>query len=209
MINLFKKTKKENIKRKGFTILELLISISIFAFMTALLLAKYGTFNQGVILTNLAYDVALTIRNAQSYGLNVKSTGRLVNDFDKSTSGVGGGSYGVHFDTANPAQFIFFVDEDGDGLYTKNGTDSPKGSDIKTTIQRGSVIGGLCVVSSGSSCSPINGSVDITFARPDPDARIKANGNSTQYASAEIALKATDGSTKTVQVNSNGQISVK
>jgi prepilin-type N-terminal cleavage/methylation domain-containing protein len=60
-------------QQKGFTIIELVVSVAIFAFMTAFLVARYGTFNQGVLLTNLAYDVALTIRNAQSYGLNVKS----------------------------------------------------------------------------------------------------------------------------------------
>ena len=40
--------------QKGYTLVELVITITIFAAMTAYLLAKYGTFNQSVALTNLA-----------------------------------------------------------------------------------------------------------------------------------------------------------
>ena len=58
---------------KGFTLIELLVCITIFVIMTALLLFKYGNFNQSVLLTNLAYDTALTIRTAQNYGLSVKA----------------------------------------------------------------------------------------------------------------------------------------
>lgn len=208
MMNYFKKNK--NIQ--GFTIVELLVSIGIFAMMTALLLAKYGTFNQGVILTNLAYDVAITIRNAQSYGLNVRSASRTLDKFEIST---GGGVYGVHFSNEEKMnnKFQFFVDSitppevPPDGIYQV----SEKLSE--TTIQRGSIVKRLCIVRSGSVCENIAGSIDITFARPDPNARIKGTltigGPEIIGNSAEITLQATDGSTKTVQVNSTGQISVK
>src|SRR6185369_4435025 len=77
------KRKKENsflsfrfklpFSKRGFTLIELLISVAIFVYMTGLLVAKYGNFNQSVLLTDLAYDVALTIRTAQTYGLSVKA----------------------------------------------------------------------------------------------------------------------------------------
>ncbi len=182
-------------KKKGFTIVELLVSIAIFALMTALLLSKYGTFNQGVILTNLAYDVALTIRNAQSYGLNVKSASRDSDLFSYP--------YGVHFDSssANNTKFIFFADVNSNGLYDV-GTDTIIS---QTTITRGSKIS-ILSRPDGGSINPL----DISYKRPDPNAIIYGNNNTgTAYTSARIQIMASDGvSIKTISVSSNGQISV-
>src|SRR4051812_36480456 len=68
-INMFSLSKKS----KGFTLVELMISVAIFIILTVLLVAKYGNFNQGVLFTNLAYDMALTLRTAQTYGLSVQN----------------------------------------------------------------------------------------------------------------------------------------
>lgn len=186
---------KNNNFEKGFTVLELVISIGIFALMSAVLLAKYGTFNQGVLLNNLAYDIALTIRNAQSYGLNVRSASRSLNLFDNP--------YGVHFDlVGNPTQFIFFVDLNGNGVYD----DNPQLADLaKTTITRGSFISDLCV----SNCTRNADSVDITFKRPDPNAIIKIEGRPLEYYSdADITITAVDGLSRKIKVRSTGQITV-
>jgi len=191
--------------KSGFTIVELLVSIGIFAMMTALLLAKYGNFNQGVILTNLAYDVALTIRNAQSYGLNVKSATRVTNDFSKP--------YGVRLScdattTTIPANgvdntyFIFYSDTDGSGTYsTGDGV-------ISTTFYtRGARTGSIYETSDPGTCGASK-YVDIVFKRPDPNAIIKVNGGPTALSNIYITVKALDGSTRKILVNSNGQISV-
>lgn len=217
-MKLFSKQINKKVNRQsqsGFTIVELIVSLAIFAIMTSLILSKYGKFDQGVILTNLAYDVALTIRNAQSYGLNVRSASRDTNAFDivNGPASNSGGSYGVHFDTSTPTEFIFFVDEDGDGIYDvgngngNNGNNNGNATDQKTTIKRGSSISSMCV-SNTKSC---NGAgtvqkLDITFKRPDPNAIIMAN--SIKYGYAEIVLKAVDNTTRKVIVNFTGQISV-
>lgn len=209
-----KKVNRQN--QSGFTIVELIVSLAIFAIMTSLVLSKYGKFDQGVILTNLAYDVALTIRNAQSYGLNVRSASRDANAFDRVSGPVtnSGGSYGVHFDMSTPTEFIFFVDEDGDGVYdndskkNNNGNNGGNATDQKTTIKRGSSISSMCV-SNTKSCTVGGVSVqklDITFKRPDPNAIIMAND--IKYGYAEIVLKAVDNTTRKVIVNFTGQISV-
>lgn len=186
------KIKKE---QKGFTIIELLISIGIFAIMTGLLLAKYGTFNQSVLLTNLAYDVALTLRSAQSYGLNVRSASATSDAFDYP--------YGVHF-IKGASEFVFFSDNNSNGLYG-GGTEKIS----STLIKRGSIISNLCA-GSETSCTTVanNSYLDVTFKRPDPNAIIKASGL-TNPSYAEITLQATDGSIKTVVVRSTGQIEVK
>lgn len=195
--------------QKGFTIIELVVSVAIFALMTALLLAKYGTFNQGILLTNLAYDVALTIRNAQSYGLNVKSVpaGGLnySNQFDYA--------YGVHFDkssSGNPAantQVIFFADLDGDREYDT-------GEKISAyTIKRGNYVHSFCGGPGSCSVPTVFGSVDITFKRPNPDATIIAKDTTGGLINASITyliiyFSPPTGAQKKIRINSAGQINI-
>jgi len=194
--------KKNTLKNnKGFTIVELIVSIGIFAFMTALLLAKYGNFNQGVLLNNLAYDIALTIRNAQSYGLNVKSASRSSNEFLYP--------YGVYFDTSTgkDTSFIFFTDRNSDGLYTESSNPATKDLIIsKTSITRGSKIS---TIYRDNNTNNSLTSLNITFKRPDPNAIIKANGaTGTLYPNAQIRVMAIDGTYRDINVSSVGQISV-
>jgi prepilin-type N-terminal cleavage/methylation domain-containing protein len=189
--------------KKGFTILELIVSIAIFALMTALVISKYGTFNQGVILTNLAYDIALTIRNAQTYGLNVKSADRDQNHF----SGERGGTYGVHFskNDSDNTEFTFFVDL---GL-TPNGVYDTGEFLSKTIIKNGSRITKICT--GPGQCAKLS-AVDITFRRPNPNAIIKTYDNdNTDNAKVDkvyIIVSSRDGNYKIINVNSTGQISV-
>ena len=209
--------KKFNLKQKGFTIIELMITIFIFATMTTYLLAKYGTFNQSILLTNLAYDVALTIRTAQSYGLNVKSV--ATNPADSLSFSY---PYGVHFDvsSAHNKSFIFFADQDlvtadqfGDGTYDSGDDDEEFPLDEKIsayTIKRGSYISGICVKNEEDEECTAADKLDVSFRRPDPDAIIigEAEGSLSEWRYAEVNLSATDGSTKKIIVRSTGQIAI-
>ncbi len=187
---------------KGFTVVELVVSIAIFALMTALLLAKYGTFNDGVLMTNLAYDVALTIRNAQSYSLNVKSApSGGANYSDQFNYG-----YGVHFDIVNNKQIIFFVDTDGDQEYDS-------GEQISVyNLKRGSILRAICV--GPTSCSgPATYSLDVSFKRPNPDAILFARDTASHavisgVGYAIIEFNSSNGTRKRIRLNSGGQINV-
>ncbi|MEI6057774.1 MAG: type II secretion system protein [bacterium] len=208
--------KKITARSAGFTLLELLISISIFAFMTAFLVAKYGTFNQGILLTNLAYDTALTIRSAQSYGLNVQGQA-------STTAGLAFNyAYGVHFDIDNPTQFIMFVDLCQDLRYRKfgppmllcrNGTTHVNEIISTYTFRKGFSIEHLCL-GSMLDCKPLNTGegLDVTFKRPSPDAIIQNTATdidpAVRHTYAEIGLKATDGSVKRIIIQSTGQVDI-
>lgn len=90
----------------------MLFVIGIFGILTAIVVFNYGNFNNNVIMTNLAYEVALEIRQAQVYSLGVRSAGATpgassdVRDaFDTR--------YGVYFDLgqeAGPTNFVSFAD---------------------------------------------------------------------------------------------------
>lgn len=201
--------KKSGQGNKGFTIVELMVSVGIFALMTALLLAKYGTFNQGILLTNLAYDLALTIRNAQSYGVNVKSAPTGIANYSNEFNL----PYGVYIDDgvsikALPKnEVVFFVDLNNNQKYDPGATPSELIS--KYTMKRGSYVSSICVNQLYSCGSANFHNLHLTFVRPDPRATIKSDHSSIYLVYAEIVLKSSDGKSKKVTINDLGQIVIK
>ncbi len=181
---------------RGFTLVELLVSISIFVFMTGLVLTRYRSFDQNVFLTNLAHDVVLTVRTAQNYGLNVKGAENSFN--------VG---YGVHLDSTsgnNKSTTIFAFPRSNEAVYAQAITSSK----ITQAMGRGAFVSALCAGASSSNC-PTRNSLDISFKRPDLDAIICANGScATPHTYARITLSSSGGSIRHVIVQSSGQISI-
>ncbi len=188
--------KKVHFKKRAFTLVELLVSVGIFVAMTSLVVGKYGNFNQSVLLTDLAYDVALTIRLAQSYGTSVKAS---------ETGSSFQYAYGVHLDTTagNNQQIVLFADSNSSFV----GYD-PADEIVSTyAIKRGAVISHYCTIS-GSCTTGTPGTLDVLFKRPDPNALICLNGTLCADTFVQIMLKSTDGSLRSVKVYNNGQISV-
>lgn len=179
----------------GFSLVELLVTVGIFSFISVSIFVKNSNFNSSVLLTNLAYDVALSIREAQIYGLSVREFNQ---SFDVA--------YGVNMNSNNDLNYIFFADADKNGRY-----DVGDGLLENYSIKKGNRISDFCATpSSGSERCKSTGditSLDITFLRPNPDAIIKTNLAET-YGTAKIYLESPSGSRRTVVVESTGQISV-
>jgi len=178
-------------KRKGgFTLIELVVTIAIVALISGITLFNYHTFSGGVVLENLAYEVALAVRQAQFFGINVKETGGSFQS-----------GYGVYFDIDNPGQFVLFADINNDHSYDSD--------DIVVDLYkmtRGLSIQKLCVDSDCSSSQKLS----ITFIRPDPNAIIKVENNSIEYSEAEIYVGSPDSDVpnKIITVGVAGLISV-
>lgn len=197
--------------KRGFTLIELLISVAIFVIMTALVVANYGNFNTSTLLTDTAYNVALVLRTAQTFGLSVKNATAGQTEFSYP--------YGVDFNVAASSGgscagtnsfntlIVFFADSEGTGAC--GSTDTL----VNTyTLTRGASVSGLCA-GTGSVCTTSAGSVtqlDITYLRPNPEAKICVNGLSSQcgYTYAQITIQGSDKSTRSISVYENGQISV-
>ena len=198
---------EKNIGYKGgFTILELLVVSAIFVTITTITLIKFSLFNNVILTTNLAYDIALTIRQAQTFGLNVRG-------FDP-----GGGTefnigYGVHFEDSANNSYILFADLDKNMKYDP---DKPELVEL-FTMGGGHTIKRFCgmELSNVESCtddssSPIN-NLDIVFIRPNPEAFIKSynpNGDYQDYQRGSITITSPQGVDREVRVYSTGQISI-
>jgi prepilin-type N-terminal cleavage/methylation domain-containing protein len=193
--------------QKGFTLVELLVTLTIFVILTGVVLFSQSKFNGTILLTNLAYDTALTVREAQTYGINIKGFSGT-NQFLP---------YGVHFEEMTKS-FILFADQDysdeedpGTGIFSGS-TSTCKTSDgcvSRYSIKRGNYISNLYADNDGD-CSDEKTKLNITFIRPNPDAIIKADDDpNTTYGRACIELSGTDGSKRTVVVQSNGLIEIK
>lgn len=192
---------------------ELLISMGIFVTMTSFVVSKFGNFNTNTLLTDTAYDVALVVHLAQTYGLSVRNVGNtgLVNftapyGVDFSTSeGQGGGP------TSNNRNIVLFAEASGDVDYIYDAEDVAINSYL---ISRGGYIQRLCVATNTETCSQAGASVtrmSISFERPNPEAKIYgfSGGQWVTGPYAEILIAGNDGASRTVFVRQNGQVSVK
>ncbi len=181
---------------RGLTLIELLVVMGIFSVISLVVLANHSRFNSSVLLGSLAYDIALSIREAQVYGLSVKEYG--------SNFQVG---YGLRF--ASASSYTFFADTNANKRY-----DSGVDSIVQTfSVGRGHTIQSFCGITSAgveecsNSASNAIDHLDIVFFRPDPDALFSSN-SSTLYSRGKVVVTSPSGETRTISVVSTGQISV-
>ncbi len=191
---------------RGFTLIELLAVISIMAIITSILLIRQQQFDSSTLLRSLSYSVALSVRQAQVYGVSIE---------EYSTSGGSGQyapAYGLYFSSADPSHYYLFADVNG------NGQPPTPNQDIQAfTLSPGYTISGFCA-SQGSTC--VGGSsgtyLIVEFHRPNPDAcfatsaepGVCAAGETPIYSSAYIQLASQNGSTRSVTISSTGEIAV-
>lgn len=188
--------------------MELLVVTGIIIVVTAVVLANNSRFGGVVTLENLTFDVALTIRQAQVYGISVAR-------FGTNTFSAG---YGVDFSLSSPTTYALFADAiEANGLYD---CPSPGTSNCElvqsVTLNQGYRVSDLCITSgSGVETCGQTSHVDILFQRPEPDAWISADefscilANGSCKASARIVLTSPRGDVASVVVENNGQISVR
>ncbi len=198
----------------GFSLIELIVSISIFLLLSSVTLVNHSKFSGAVELENLAYDVALSIRQAQVFGLSVKEFEPRSGEFQQG--------YGVHFNKNTPTKFVIFTDRDltsygGPPINSQYDTTVPCGvvgtECIETfTIRKGNRISDFCARLSSSiqRCVSLGdlSYINIIFVRPDPDAVITSDVVSEIYTDAVVTVKSPKGIERDVVTQLTGQISI-
>lgn len=222
-----------HLETTGFTIVELLVVTGIFAMMTTLVLANYPRFNAQIILENTAYEVALEVRQAQSFGLGVREAAAVADVFP---------GYGVRVPdiTIDNTKIFLYADipsmpgGDGNNMYDGGTncipgidecvevlqlqkyavyavcgnwrTDYPSEPAFRETADVDAYVGtGHCAIDS----------LDINFTRPNPDAFLQGYAGGVVdhplpngYSDIAIVIATSDGHVRTVVVWSTGQITV-
>lgn len=187
---------------KGFTIIEMMVSVVIFSIITSVVIFNHGKFNSSINVTNLSYEVALAIRQAQVYGLAVKQDG--ISDSVEY-------AYGVHFSKSSSQVFYIFADKDDNQQFDPFGDPCDGTEECQESIEiRGDV------EVSNLSTDAVSDSQDLTvlFLRPNPVAIIRDEGNlgdsSSGRQQAVITLRSEKADkSKEVVVELSGQISVR
>jgi prepilin-type N-terminal cleavage/methylation domain-containing protein len=91
----------------GFTLVEMMVVMTLVTILATVIIFNHQKFNDNLELTNLSYEVALSLRQAQVYGVSVK-------EFKEGTTEEQrfGTPYGVHFNSRTSVlqkQFIFLL----------------------------------------------------------------------------------------------------
>lgn len=186
---------------RGFTLAELIVSVSIIVTFSLIFLVKYRTFTSSVHLSSLAYDVGLALREAQVYGISVRE--QSLGDFSYA--------YGVRFHMSNPTQFLSFVDINGNGRYQSSADDPGEVLEIYN-ITKGNQVSDICAYVPSGVNQGLNCGLDaahVTFLRPDPNADFITSPNFPQASEVEIYLESPrTNEQKVVSVTRTGQISI-
>lgn len=195
--------------------------LAIIVTITSVVFTNQSSFNKTLILANTAYDIALTFRSAATYGLGGRTIGN-------SQTG-----YGIHLDKATPKSFTLFADTYPapstasicHAITDPSALDAQPGDCVYTSLDAASAvrtyaignninISDFCASSSGNwSCAYAQGggltTLDIVFARPNPDALISKNGSYSSQSpitSSCLAISSPDGGSRFVSVSSSGKI---
>lgn len=171
--------------KAGFTLVEMIVTVAIFAMISSVILTRNAAFDTEVLLNSLAYEVGLSVREAQQFGINVRTS---EGQFDRA--------YGIFFERERNTYYLF-ADKNGDQVY------NAPGELVQTyTLGRGTKIFEICDLAvSGCSLS----SLTVVFERPDPDAII----NQGTMAQAKIGLQEPRGGLRYIYIYSTGQVSVR
>ena len=162
----------------GFTLVELLVVLIIMSVITLVFLNRQSKFDSSTLMRSLAYSIALSVRQAQVYGISVRPQGAMSANFATS--------HGLYFSNTMQSGYILFADKNSNNSNANKYIVGDDPIDQAFTLNNNFSISEFCVIYTYSGtrtplCSGSPGaisSIDIMFKRPNPDAIIYAYDNS-------------------------------
>ncbi len=189
----------------AFSLVEFIVIISIFAIMAGIALFNFSGFNTTVSLNNLAHDIALTVRQAQVYGISATEA-------DANSTQIRG-VYFPYGTNGYESTFTIFVDVDTPIDFTSSMSPEVEYSsgvdvDVDTVaITTQDYIASIATGSSPALATPCTAEVVIAFMRPDPDPIIMCG--LVPAAFARITVRSVNGNNEQfINVWPTGQITV-
>ena len=210
--------KKNN--EQGFTLIEFIVVLVIFSIMSGTSLFNYNEYRNNIETTNVAQDIALTIRQAQVYGISASdgfdSENVFANNNDNTINIIDDRSIRGFAINTESQEIILFEDLNRNFSYEP---DNDRVIDVRRILARNTNMS-ACLFASGDPVNPgncleevtVNTSgdtmVSIAFQRPYPDAFIRFDGS--EYSHVLIELKDnSENPLRYIEVNPIGSISVK
>jgi prepilin-type N-terminal cleavage/methylation domain-containing protein len=205
--------------QKGFTFVEIIVVMGIFATIASVVLFNFRDFSSGISLQNLSQQIALQVSSAQKKAL--AGSRPILQNFIPSGSGGTAWlpAYGVCFTTeANGCTlasqygaqnqikgFTLFVDDKNDLEYN-----NPQEKLDTIEIKGGDYIYELCVNEAtnpqSSSCN-VN-ELQIIYTRPDISPEIMYDTSLQSANDATVKIQSENGQTREVVIWKSGQIEV-
>ena len=170
---------------KGFTLIELMVSMLIIAILSTILFMSRTTQEKRLALQIATFTLAQDLREAQEIAMGAGE----INCSNKTTFVAG-----IHFDNSLPLNsYLLFADCNGDKKYQPSDV-SIRQVSLNKDIQ-------VC------SVSPTQSGLDVVFAPPEP--LVYFNGKQTDNeAIITLCLKSQPSIQSRVKVNLSGRISI-
>lgn len=186
---------------RGFTLVELMVVLAIFAIVTSITLVKQPRFNSKISLDLLTHNVSLVYRQAQSFALGTKS-------FTSQSSSFFPG-YGIFVRTSDPRSLILFADTD-----SNRQCDAPEcgttGTEFveKFSLPQSGPVQIKAVSARDSFGTQVNkDSITVVYRSPKPEAIISCSPSCVGSTDIEVHLGTSDYDSRVV-VWKTGQVSV-
>ncbi|NLZ74672.1 prepilin-type N-terminal cleavage/methylation domain-containing protein [Candidatus Falkowbacteria bacterium] len=192
---------KLKLNKKGFTLIEMVTSISLIVIITAVFAANYRSSNKRTDLIMTAQTLVGNFHAAQNNTLGLVKYG----------DEVPAGGWGIHLDLANPHQYILFADLDrpasdepgnvheADIGYAQYNEEDE--GEIDFGARQVYLPAGLEISSLKADSGTSFNSVDITFLPPDPRTYIVVDGGNFLEAIQITLRDPRENTTKIVRVN--------
>ena len=214
----------QSVAPRGFTLVEMMVVLAIIVIVTVIALLGQSSFNRSLVLTDTAYTVAFSIRQAQFLGISGRTTG--------GTSDAAG--YGVYFENGVTGNYRLYRDtiparignvqnstvcpgrSVGSGQEAKPGDCIRNNTteDVTTyTLNNGFKIARFCAINSDGSevCSGDLTSLNISYLRPNTQSIIVGTRGGLRYlySGARVHITSPDGAAeRCVTVSKAGHVAV-
>ncbi len=201
----------KKVKEKAFSLIELLVVVALLTIILSVSIFNYDNFGKDIELENAVYSVALAVREAQVFGIN-----KALKEVSEPENSFGGEyGYGVFFsktadsqNTYGPKKFVLFIDEDNNRKFDQSPCVVGNECYSQILLNKGNYIYELEYQDTSGNWINTD-SLDIYFKRPNPEAIITNDSNTTVRSAARINITDPSGSFKRcVIIGSIGNISI-